>query len=485
MPKALAVVLAWCTAFLLIAACTSGPERAAAPSPGGGHCLSPPSPNFPATVRHVSHKGLSDHIKHVIFIVQENRSFDSYFGTFPGADGIPMKDGQPAVSNFDPRKGTCVAPFHDGDFIDTGGPHGDMSEIRDVAGGQMSGFLSEAYAGSSDFCTTHQDDPSCTQIAASGSPDVMGYKTAAEIPNYWAYAKHYTLADHFFAPTISWSLPAHLYMVSGWSAACTRTNDPSSCTSAIRQQGKPFAWTDITYLLHKDGVSWRYYVAPGTEPDCADAKMICSLAMQSVGTPNIWNPLPNFTTVNQDGQVNNVQEVSHFFTAASKGTLPAVSWVVPSNEFSEHPPASVRMGQSWVTSLVNAAMQSPTWKSTAIFLFWDDWGGFYDHVQPPMVDKHGYGIRVPSILISPWARSGYIDHQVLSSDAYLKFIEDVFLNGQRLDPKTDGRPDPRESVREKAKLLGDIASEFDFSQKPLPPLVLPPFPDSRPAPMQP
>ena len=118
-------------------------------------------------------------------------------------------------------------------------------------------------------------------------------------------------------------------------------------------------------------------------------------------------------------------------------------------------------------------MQGPDWNSTAIFLSWDDWGGFYDHRVPPGVDQNGYGLRVPGMLISPYARIALIDHQNLSHDAYNKFIEDDFLGGQRLDPATDGRPDPRPGVRESNPTLGDLAYEFDFNQSPRAPLVLP------------
>jgi phospholipase C len=124
-------------------------------------------------------------------------------------------------------------------------------------------------------------------------------------------------------------------------------------------------------------------------------------------------------------------------------------------------------------------MQAPDWKSTAIFLAWDDWGGFYDHVVPPRVDANGYGLRVPGLVVSPYARTGYVDHQVLSFDAYLRFIEDDFLGGARLDPATDGRPDPRPTVREDVPVLGDLRRDFDFSRTPQPPLVLPRHP-SRP-----
>jgi phospholipase C len=122
---------------------------------------------------------------------------------------------------------------------------------------------------------------------------------------------------------------------------------------------------------------------------------------------------------------------------------------------------------------MNTLMLSPTWGSTAIFLTWADWGGFYDHVRPPVVDANGYGLRVPGLVISPYARTGYIDHQTLSFDAYVKFIEDVFLGGQRLDPVTDGRADPRISVRESMHILGDLRQDFDFSQAPRPPFLLP------------
>jgi phospholipase C len=131
---------------------------------------------------------------------------------------------------------------------------------------------------------------------------------------------------------------------------------------------------------------------------------------------------------------------------------------------------------AYVTRLINAVMRSSAWDSTAIFLTWDDWGGFYDHVLPPTVDENGYGLRVPGLLISPYARRGYIDHQVLTFDAYLKFIEDRFMGGQRLDPATDGRPDSRPVVRENLAILGDLTTAFNFDRPPRRPLILDPTP---------
>ena len=229
--------------------------------------------------------------------------------------------------------------------------------------------------------------------------------------------------------------------------------------------------------MHERHVSWRYYVMKGTEPDCEDdGAVTCKAIPQNARTPGIWNPLPYFDTVRENWQLDNVTSLRNFFKAAKRGTLPAVSWIAPSGSVSEHPPGLVSAGQAYVTTLINAIMRSPNWSSTAIFLAWDDWGGFYDHVVPPFVDQNSYGIRVPALVISPYAKRGAIDHQTLSFDAYLKFIEDLFLGGQRLDPRTDGRPDSRPYVRENVPILGDLAQDFDFEQKPRPPLLLSPYP---------
>jgi len=417
-------------------------------------------------------------IKHVIVIMQENRSFDSYFGTYPGADGIP-KD----VCLPDPVRGGCVRPYHDTNDRARGGPHGQLQAVRDVDGGRMDGFVAEAEAGKALGCKD-ANDPACT-IPGAGT-DVMGWHDQREIPNYWAYARNFVLQDHMFEPNASWSLPAHLFMVSEWSARCTIPGDPKSCVNALQAPGSPpdfkgnktksipdYAWTDLTYLLHEHHVSWRYYVMKGTEPDCEDdAALTCGPVKQGPKTPGIWNPLPYFDTVKDDGQLADVTSLDEFYKAARAGTLPSVAWITPAQKVSEHPPGLVSAGQSYVTSLVNAVMKGPDWSSTAIFLAWDDWGGFYDHVVPPKVDENGYGLRVPGLLISPYAKRGYIDHQTLSFDAYVKFIEDDFLGGQRLDPRTDGRPDPRPDVRENEPILGDLLREFDFAQPPRPPLVL-------------
>jgi phospholipase C len=455
----------------------------AAPAASSGGGQTPPASSPPAKHRRQAPLTGIHKIRHVIFLIQENRSFDSYFGTFPGADGIPMQDGKPVTCVPDPKADGCVAPFHDPNDVNYGGPHNAAAAVADIHGGKMDGFIAQAEQGRLGCLGAgNVNDPQCSFNAKQ--PDVMGYHDAREIPNYWAYARHYVLQDRLFESNYGWSEPAHLFIVSGWSARCQNVFRPMSCTTDLVNPGadgrKPtdpqYGWTDITYLLHHHGVSWRYYVSSGQAPDCASGAMTCPKQALSAGTPSIWNPLPRFATVQANHQQSNVVDSRSYFTDAAGGHLPAVSWVVPNERNSEHPPARISDGQAWVTKVVNAAMRGPDWKSTAIFLFWDDWGGFYDHVTPPAAAPWGFGMRVPGIVISPYARTGYIDHQTLSFDAYLKFVEDDFLGGQRLDPATDGRPDSRPLVGENLPMVGDLRNDFDFTQKPRRPLILSPHP---------
>ena len=431
-----------------------------------------------APARQVARTPGIETIEHVIVVVQENRSFDEYFGTYPGADGIPRRpNGSWAVCIPDPELGHCVKPFHDPDLYDEGAAHNHTASVRDIDHGAMDGFALSSH----NLCTDHAHRRACrlAKPGPGGQPDVMGWHDDREIPNYWAYARNFVLQDRMFAPSDSWTLPSHLFLVSGWAARCDDPSDPMSCRSDIEQAGnkwtaqphRPYAWTDITYLLHKHDVSWAYYVGNDTctANPCPHPSGDFTVVAQ--------NPLPGFRTVASDHELQNVRPHDDYFSAAAAGTLPAVSWVMPGSGYSEHPPHSIKPGQAWVTRVVNAAMKGPDWNSTAIFVTWDDWGGFYDHVRPPRVDENGYGIRVPGLLISPWARAGTVDHQTLSFDAYLKFIEDRFLDGERIS-RHDGRPDSRPTVRERADPLGDLADEFDFTQTPLPPLILDPTPSS-------
>jgi phospholipase C len=447
-------------------------------------------------------------IKHIVIIMQENRSFDTYFGTYPGAAGIPGLAGHPGKVPCipDPAAHTCVKPYLNTNDINSGAPHMLPDALTGIDHGKMDGFIKAREAAG-------HVDTDVLGCSALGLPltcdDVMGYHNGRQLKNYWAYAKDFVLQDHMFEPNIGWSQVSHLYMVSGWSAKChpnkpltcktdlvnpdsnlaggtgaiglpalTTVTEPSNYYNSNPNTQPQYAWTDITYLLHKHHISWRYYLSQGTEPDCPTGAMTCAAVPQNVKTPEIWNPLVNFTTVHQDHQLANIDPSTEFYKSARAGTLPAVSWLIPSGDDSEHPPGNISWGQNYVTNAINAVMRSKDWNSTAIFLAWDDWGGFYDHVKPPTVDGAGYGIRVPGIVISPYARQGFIDHQTYSFDAYLKFIEDDFLSQQRLNPKNDGRPDPRPDVRESKSILGNLTRDFNFNQQPRKPILLPVVPQS-------
>jgi phospholipase C len=419
----------------------------------------------------------------VIFIVQENRSFDHYFGTFPGADGIPMKHGRPAVCVPDPVTGICARPYHQDNLVNIGGPHSSSYSVGDVNGGRMDGFIEQLIRAPIPCGEDRSTELCRSSLGPQGQPDVMSYHDDREIPNYWTWAKHFVLQDRMFAPADSWTLPAHLFLVSAWAATCSDPRDPMSCRSDTdligtlddqRRGAHPptYAWTDITWLLDRGGVSWGYYPTDQMcdEPPC-----------RGIGATPAQNPLPAFTTVHEAHNLGNIQTHQDFLRSLDDGTLPTVSWLTPGRGgISEHPMQGknppLSRGVAYVTRMIDQVMRSDYWSTSAIFLTWDDWGGFYDHVEPPRVDENGYGLRVPALVISPWVRPGTIDHQTLSFDAYLRFIEDLYLGGQRLDPRTDGRPDSRPTVREEVPILGDIRKIFDFDQDPLPPMPLPAHP---------
>ena len=500
-------------------------------------------------------RGVCNPIRHVVIIMQENQSFDRWFGTYPGANGYPAGTTtafiQPAVGGTvalatdpgnitvrqsvnvtgagrytvaaaspgvlsltlvtaivspggsvpaspwivcepDPATNSCASPWplrnravHGQILVNLGGNHGDADFRSQLDSGKLDGFCSGAETlWHRTCCDWTFANPSTHYCSVTGGNinDVIAYVDGTDFPAYWHYAERYVLHDAMYEAVGSYSFPAHMFMVSGWSATGTAAcaANSTSCVNDISSippsDTTPFSnphwgYGEITGLFRQKGISWRYYVATGEEPDCLSGEEECAPGPQEATVTNYWNPLPGFTTVRNSGQISNVTQLDNIFqdwnvsTAAT--TAPMVSWIVPANHFSDHPQAALGAGYSYVTGLVNTIMQSPAWGSTAIFLSWDDWGGFFDHVVPPVVDANGYGFRVPSLVISPWAKAGLVDHQTLSHDAYAKFIEDLFAGGTRFDPSVVlGLPDNRPDVRESISELGDLFSDFDFLSAP-------------------
>jgi phospholipase C len=447
-------------------------------------------------------------IQHVVIIVQENRSFDTYFGTYPNANGLPQNTCVP-IDPSQPNEG-CVTPFHDQHDVNAGGPHGSSAAQEDADDGlntnYMDGFVLSQTQGLSKVCSSSDDvvaqlhsrlNKCSTFYPGTERHDVMGYHTDAEIPNYWAYAENFVLQDQMYEGVRGWSLASHLDLTSEWSAICNNKAQLSTCvTNPIGHTAKGnkivYPWVNLFQLMDLNDVTWKYYLGQGTEPDCDDDEMTCEPQAQNNLVLSLWNPVPGFAWVFNQGSsylAAHNPPVDQFLLDLTNGTLPQVSWLVPSGEFSEHPSSGITGGMEYVTSLINAVMQSQYWNSTAIFLVWDDWGGFYDHVIPPVVDMNttvtpvqGFGFRVPGLLISPYARPGTIDDSVLSMDSYATFIEDVFMGGTRLDPTAMGQPDRRPDIRDELTTVtffdgstapvGNLMAEFDFTQQPLPPLIL-------------
>jgi phospholipase C len=375
-------------------------------------------------------------IKHLIWIIQENHSFDNYFGTFPGADGIPSGTCLPVL----PGSSRCVKPFH---ITATNLPICDLGHEWQVAhaaydNGRMDGF-----------------------VWAEGTNYTMGYYDQRDLPNYWAYARHYTLCDRYFSSFLGPSLQNHLYTVAAQDGGITAPM-PHTLKQVERALDDPdgFSFASTVTLFNKTKLDWKYYnetkpLPPGVSRDVG-------INDQFYPDPKrfwIWNPLPGFKAVRDNpADMARLVPLGQYFEDLKRGTLPQVAWIVPDTEDSEHPPEPIAQGMWYVTRLINALMQSRYWKDSAIVLTWDDYGGFYDHVEPPFVDAYGYGPRVPTIVISPYAKPGYISHETYDFTSVLKFIEERW--GQTYLTARD-------------HYALDLRDCFDFNQAPNPPLVIP------------
>lgn len=359
-------------------------------------------------------------IKHIVFIIKENRSFDQYFGTFPGADG---------ATSGKMSTGATVPLGHTPDKMPYDLGHEWADAHTAVNNGQMDKF----------------------DLIRMGS-GLMGYTQMqqADIPNYFAYAHQFVLADRMFSSLQGPSFPNHLYTVAAqsggaignptgtkviWGCDADSTSQVAVKDSSghLTLQFPCFDFQTIADSLQSAGISWRYY-APGFGQHGYAWSALD--AINHIRNGPLWS--------------SNVVADSQFALDAQTGNLPSVSWLVTGHA-SEHPVDSTCFGENWTVQQINAIMQGPDWNSTAIFLTWDDFGGFYDHVPPPGVDQFGLGPRVPLLIISPFAKPGFISHTQYEFSSFLAFLETRF----GLNPLTN-----RDAT------ANNMTDSFDFNQTP-------------------
>jgi phospholipase C len=405
-------------------------------------------------------------INYFIYIIQENHSFDNYFGTYPGANGIP-----PGTKLADRPDGPRIyKPFH---LVGNAIPQ-DLSHSWEAAriawnNGGMDGFVWAEWPQALRYYWHAKPVPTPEPDKVKGIPtptphaspphhppappppswvlNTLSYMDYTQIPNYWEYARTYVLCDYFFSSLTGPSHPNHLYAVA--SQAGGLVYNPVAAPDTGEMPGT-FIFNTLCDELQTSNIAWKFY---------------CGAVNSATGEPEpqlhtIWNPLPAFEQFQKNpALMANVVETSQFFTDIQNKALPQVCWLVPDTDESEHPPQDVTVGMQYVTGIINAVMGSSYWNQCAIILVWDDYGGFYDHVPPQQVDRYGYGPRVPALVISPYSKPGKVIHTRFDFTSVLKLIEKKFS----LKPLTDRDADAK-----------DMLDCFNFKQKALPPDIITP-----------
>ena len=353
-------------------------------------------------------------IRHFIVLLQENHSFDNYFGMYPGADGIPAGVSVP----LDPAKGTtpAVRPYHIGNRSIVDLDHSGSAARIAVDGGRMDGFVK------------------AQRLSGGNASLTMGHYDSSDLPFHWNVADSYVLFDRFFTSALGGSYLNHVYWIAASSGNTTGSVPPGGLRVAT-----------VFDRLQAQGISWKFYVQ-NYDPT------ITYRTLGGLNDPNrasqaVWCPLLTIPRFLDNAALNSrIVGLDQYYRDLRDGTLPAVAYIAPAGA-SEHPPGSLKSGQYFIRGLVNGLMTSSAWKSSAFMYSYDDWGGWYDHVMPPRRDRFGDGLRAPALLISPYARRHYIDHTTLDFPSIVKFIEDNW----RLRPL--GRLDAT---------AGSIMGAFDF-----------------------
>ncbi|MGQ0670221.1 MAG: alkaline phosphatase family protein [Actinomycetota bacterium] len=397
-------------------------------------------------------------IKHVVFIIKENRTFDHMFGLFPGANG--------ATTAMDGGVERPLTPATDG-VLPMDIRHCYKCALEAWNEGKMDGFSSGI-----------NDSPTADRYAYTQfRPE--------KLPNYWHWAEEFVLSDNFFASAQGPSFPNHLYTIAAQSGGAHENpiQDKDLLKEMHRSTGLFKAWgcdsTESAFVTIVDKEGKEKKVPPcfdfQTEGDLLDGAGIPWAYYSATNMQNgyLWSAFDAVRHYRENEELwrDRIFPVDDLIGQIRDGLLPPVTWVTPRFELSEHPEYSFCHGENWTTRVVNAIMESAMWEDTAIFITWDDYGGFYDHVPPPQVDEFGFGIRVPLLVLSPYAKRGYVDHQLGEFSSILRFIEDNWGLSQLTHRDRDAE---------------NLSYDFDFEQAPRPPdprpvrtdCAGPKFPDS-------
>ncbi len=382
-------------------------------------------------------------LEHIVVVMQEDRTFDHYFGTYPGADGwpagysMPVDPARPELGSVRPHKLTATRT--------PSLPHSSAAMKRAFNEGAMDSFVVAA-----------------DEFGASDGTLALGYYDSTELPFYWYLADEYVLADRWFSSVMGPSFPNHLYLF----AASMRGPDGQVYSSV------PAEGLDIYTIfdrLEEEGVSWKVY-AQGYDPESNFRNTEARLGLTDKGAQLVWLPLVGIPRFVDDPVLNSkIVDLSEFYVDADAGTLPQFSIIAPSG-LSEHPPGDLTLGHYFATDLIESLMMSPNWWSSALILTWDEWGGWADHVPPPQVDEDGYGMRVPGLIVSPYAKRGFVDSTTYDHTSPLALVEEVY---------------GVEPIAERDRNANNLLNAFDFDQEPRSPVIPPPEYVSPDAPQEP
>ncbi len=400
-------------------------------------------------------------IQHVVFLVQENRAFDNYFGVYPGVSPPYALDLATCIpTNLANPTGPCVGPINLDDNVSLVNKidlsHDPPAATMSFDNGKMDGFYAAQYKY---YCGPNALflNPKCLNNVAQIAKLTMEYYTNATVPDYWDLASYYSLDANFHSSMMGASLPNHLYTVAGQAGTVQYNN----------YNFDKLTFNNIANVMTQYGVAWKYYSAGWS--DTLDCTALTQTKAQSLATQTgynaFWSPLQYFnTTPLNPTTCHNQQNLDDFFNDAYAGNLPQVSWIVGNVSYTEHTgsasgPTGIVKGQEYTASVIDAISSNPTlWSNTAIFLTWDDWGGFYDSIPP----QSGYGFRVPLVVISPFSQQGMIFYgpngQQEEFSAFLSTIEQNW-NLPSLTSRDASEP--------------SLFYMLNFTQAPLAPLILP------------